>query len=309
MESLTHRGENDVLSDATCSNSDFDMQVADVGQPFAVKPFAAPATRRPQPARGRRSRAQTASQGHYVRASIPQEPIRTLSDLALDATLRAAALRRTTTHDAGNAGLRITPTDYRRKIRETRTGNLILFVVDTSGSMTARKRMVAVKGAIFSLLLDAYQKRDRVGLIAFRGRGAELLLPPTNSVDQAERLLRRMPAGGRTPLASGLALADHLLQQQQYAGNDLLPLLVLISDGRANVNLSGGGDNAVSEARQVATGLAQRKVSALVIDCETGYLRLGLAQLLAQAMGARYLQLSELAVDLLTSVVRTHLTW
>jgi magnesium chelatase subunit D len=226
-----------------------------------------------------------------------------LNDLAVDATLRAAAVRRTGM-DTGDAGIRIIPADYRQKIRATRAGNLTLFVVDASGSMAARKRMVAVKGAILSLLLDAYQKRDRVGLIVFRRQGAELLLPPTNSVDQAERLLRQMPTGGQTPLANGLALADRLLQRQQQAGDKVIPLLVLISDGRANINLAGGADNPFHDAHRVAAGLAQRKVSSLVIDCETGYPHLGLARPLARSMNARYLQLSELAADSLAHVVR-----
>ena len=167
--------------------------------------------------------------------------------------------------------------------------------------------MTAVKGAILSLLLDAYQKRDRVGLIAFRGLDAALLLPPTNSVDQAHRLLHDLPAGGRTPLASGLALADRLLRQRQHAAADLTPLLVVLSDGRANVGLRGTPDAAFTDAYHAADSLAHRGIASLVIDCEDGRQRLALAPPLAAALKARCLRLDELASGALAQSVRTYL--
>ena len=194
----------------------------------------------------------------------------------------------------------ILPADLRVKLRRARTGNLILFVVDASGSMGARKRMVAVKGAVLSLLLDAYQKRDQVGLIAFRGQGAELLVPPTNSVELAERCLRQMPTGGRTPLAAGLQLADQVLTHHLHRDAALAPLLVLVTDGRPNA-----GPQAIQEARQVAWLLSQKRITALILDSEQGFVRLGITRELAQLLQAVYLPLAELDATRISRPVRT----
>jgi len=199
--------------------------------------------------------------------------------------------------------LRLEAQDLRQKVRETRLNNLILFVVDASGSMGARERMAAAKGAVLALLLDAYRKRDQVGLVAFRGRGAELLLPPTNSVDLAEARLRELPTGGRTPLAHGLTVACRTLDRHQASRAETLPLLVLISDGRANVPLGGPGD-VMAEIRLLGDQLQQRGVASVVIDSETGPLRLGLAREVAAALGARYLRLGDLDGAALAGAVR-----
>ena len=162
--------------------------------------------------------------GRYVGAAIPQDKA---TDLALDATLRAAAphqlKRREDSAGQDAPAFHIEPHDVREKVRETKTGSLILFVVDASGSMGAQRRMVAVKGAILSLLLDAYQRRDRVGLIAFRGTGAQVLLPPTSSVDLAHALLSEMPTGGRTPLSRGLLLAMEVIETEKQKDRNVLP--------------------------------------------------------------------------------------
>ncbi len=189
-----------------------------------------------------------------------------------------------------SAPLLIKPADLRVKIRRARTGNLILFVVDASGSMGARKRMVAVKGAVLSLLLDAYQKRDRVGLITFRGQGAKMLVSPTNSVELAERHLRQLPTGGRTPLAAGLQLAGQVLTTHLQRDAALAPLLVLVTDGRANV----GQPNLLHYA---ATTVSKKQIAALVLDSEQGYVRLGKARELAGWLGAEYLLLDELRAE------------
>jgi magnesium chelatase subunit D len=131
----------------------------------------------------------------------------------------------------------IRSTDLREKVRESRGGNLILFAVDASGSMGARDRMIATKGAIMSLLLDAYQKRDQVGMVSFRGQDASILLPPTSSVELAQQYLANMVTGGRTPLAAGLAKVHELLARSRHRDHDLQPLLVLLTDGRANASL------------------------------------------------------------------------
>jgi magnesium chelatase subunit D len=191
-------------------------------------------------------------------------------------------------------------TDLRVKIRRARTGNLILFVVDASGSMGARRRMIAVKGAVLSLLLDAYQKRDRVGLIAFRGLGAEVLVPPTNSVELAEQRLRQMPTGGRTPLAAALQLAERVLVGHLQRDAALTPLLVLITDGRPNVGQPG-------ELRQAALTLAQKRVAALVLDSDQNFVRLGAAREVAAWLEADYLPLDGLRAGLIAGQVRQKL--
>ncbi|MCB0168351.1 MAG: VWA domain-containing protein, partial [Anaerolineae bacterium] len=170
--------------------------------------------------------------------------------------------------------------------------------VDASGSMGARKRMVAVKGAMLSLLLDAYQKRDRVGLITFRGQNAHLLVPPTNSVELAERQLRQLPTGGRTPLPAGLQLADQVLTNHLKRDSTLTPLLVLITDGRVR---------SADQLQQIAVGLAQKKIAALVLDSEQGFVRLGLTRQLAQWLGAHYLLLDELQTETIVRQVRSRL--
>jgi magnesium chelatase subunit D len=251
---------------------------------------------------GRRSRASAQERGHYFRASLPDVPVQRVSELALDATLRAAAVRQSAPGKL-KLPLMVTSEDHRRKIREARTGNLILFVVDASGSMAARKRMVAVKGTIMSLLLDAYQKRDRVGLISFRGEEARMLLPPTNSIEMAHRLLNDLPVGGRTPLAHGLEMAERTLES--YSQMQDVPLLVLISDGRANMSLPGSRQAPLVEAKQIAASLAKKRVASLIIDAEDGPQRFGLARYLAESLGAPCLRLDEIAADSLTrSVLR-----
>lgn len=245
-----------------------------------------------------------------MRAIAPNGVIR---DLALDATLRAAAphqkarrecrgvlSRSPSPADVSPLALQIRPWDLRVKERRRRIGNLILFVVDASGSMAAKRRMEAVKGAVLSLLLDAYQKRDRVGMIAFRGKQAELLLPPTNSIDLAERALRKMPTGGRTPLPHALTLAHDTLRKAARGDEQLIPLLVLLSDGRVNVGLAG---NPRQDTQQAAAALAKRRVASLVLDSEQGYVRLGLARKVATWLNGQYLKLEALHADAVRGAV------
>jgi magnesium chelatase subunit D len=257
-------------------------------------------SRSPQAQRGRRSQTEASHQGgHAIRAAIPQHEVR---DIALEATLRAMALRkaRWSTAQVGEPERLVSPADLRIKVRRARTGNLILFVVDASASMGARKRMIAVKGAILSLLLEAYQKRDRVGLITFRGQDAQLLVPPTNSVELAERQLRHLPTGGRTPLAAGLQLAGQTLTHHLQRENALAPLLVLVTDGRANVGLP-------DHLRQAALDLAHQPIASLILDSEEGFVRLGLARDLATWLGAEYLPLDHLTAETISRQVRRRL--
>lgn len=189
------------------------------------------------------------------------------------------------------------PTDLRVAITEGRESNLVLFCVDASGSMAARKRMEQVKTAILSLLLDAYQRRDKVGLVTFRGDSAELALPPTGSIDIAARRLDDLPAGGRTPLAEGLLQVVETLRIERVRDPRRRPLLVIVTDGRAT-----HGPDAVARSQRAATLLAG--VETVVVDCETGRMSLGLARRLAEVMEATYLPLGDVTADALTTVVR-----
>ena len=244
--------------------------------------------------------------GHHVGARLPSGQL-TVGNLALDATMRAAAPFQRGRQRARPDGpaLRVEPVDLREKVRETKPGQLVLFLVDASGSMAAQQRMRAAKGAALALLLDAYRKRDRVGLIAFRGERAELLLPPTNSVDLAERRLRSLPTGGRTPLAHALELAEATLARHASPDRPTVPWLVVISDGRSNVPRWSG--NAVEDALRAAERLRDAGVRALVVDGETGPVRLGLPRRLARALGGDYVRLDDLAAETVHRALRQRL--
>ncbi len=209
----------------------------------------------------------------------------------LNATLMASAPHQVRRGRTG-PGLILERADLRERHREGRESNLVLFLVDASGSMAARRRMEAVKGAVLSLLLDAYQRRDKVGLICFRGAGARLLLPPTSSVDAAARRLESMPTGGQTPLAAGLVEAHATLRRERMRDPQRRPLLVVVTDGR---------HTAGSEPTAAALRLRRDGVACVVIDCESGPVRLRLAGALAEALGAEYLSLDGLG-DLAGSV-------
>jgi magnesium chelatase subunit D len=240
-------------------------------------------------ASGRRSSSVGARRGHYVRAVPNEAP----SQLAVDATLRSALLR-------NPQEFAVTRADLHDKIRVGRQASLILLVVDASGSMAARKRMETVKGCVLGLLQDAYQRRDQVAVIAFRGTSAELVLPPTRQVEQAESALSELPTGGRTPLSHALQLAAETLNRH---GTELTPLLVVLSDGRANIALSQGQDP-WRETLALAGQVAQQGVPALVLDTEQDFVRLGRARELAQALGAEYLPMDGLSAEGLAMTIK-----
>ncbi|MGW5339769.1 VWA domain-containing protein [Rhodococcus pyridinivorans] len=204
----------------------------------------------------------------------------------LPATIRASAFT--------DRGLQV-----RRKIIEGRETNLVLLCVDASGSMAARNRMVQVKTAVLSLLLDAYRRRDTVGLVTFRGTGATVALPPTNSVDVAAARLRELPAGGRTPLAEGLIEAATTLRRHSLRDPRRRALLVVVTDGRATA-----GPDAVQRSLDAADVIAAQGISSVVVDSETGRFRMGLAARLAERLGAEYVPVGEVDADALTGIVR-----
>jgi len=217
-----------------------------------------------------------------VRAA-PDNPHR-VADLHLPATVLAAAPHQRARGRTG-PGLRLRRDDLRHAVREGREGNLVLFVVDASGSMAARRRMAAVSGAVLSLLRDAYQRRDKVGLVSFRGAGAELLLPPTSSVEAAAARLTVLPTGGRTPLAAGLLTAHETLARERLRDPSRRPLLVVVTDGR---------HTAAGDPARVAALLARDGVASVVVDCESGHVRLGMAVTLAESLGGTCLRMDEL---------------
>ncbi|WP_067970236.1 putative cobaltochelatase [Nocardiopsis trehalosi] len=241
---------------------------------------------------GRRSPARTAS----GRTTGDRRPGGRLTALHAAATLRAAAPHQRRRGRSG-PGLVLHRADLREAVREGREGNLVLFCVDASGSMAARQRMRAVKGAVLSLLLDAYQRRDKVGLVTFRGSGAALDLPPTSSVEAGARRLRDLRTGGRTPLAAGLLRCADVLRVERLRDPLRRPLLVVVTDGRAT---HGGFDTALrAAARLRALGTA-----GVVVDCESGPVRLGLAERLAAELDAPAVRVDDLGAEALGAVVR-----
>ncbi|MGN0100607.1 MAG: VWA domain-containing protein, partial [Dietzia sp.] len=285
--------------------------VVSASEPYRTRLFSVAGTG--EGTAGRRSRAITTA-GRRTGSSAF-----TGSDLHLPATIRAAApfqaaRGRVTVGSAETAGgpdasaargpdtrLRLEPRDLRSAVREGRESNLVLFCVDASGSMAARTRMEQVKTAILSLLLDAYRRRDKVGLVTFRGSGAEVALPPTSSVDIAATRLAELPAGGRTPLAEGLLATAEVLRIESIRDRRRRPLVVVVTDGRAT-----HGPHALARSHRAAAGLAATGVTSVVVDCETGRFRMGLAADLAAHLGAEHLALGEVTADGLTRTVRAH---
>jgi magnesium chelatase subunit D len=277
--------------------------VFSVGETFKVKQIQAEGDRVLRKASGRRSQTKIAYKaGRYIMSTMQRKT----GDFALDATLRAAAPYQRQRQKEGVA-IAIEKPDIREKIREKRVGNFIVFVVDASGSMGAGKRMIETKGAILSLLLDAYQKRDKVALVAFKGSGAEVLLPPTSSIELAHKLLEELPTGGKTPLCHGISLGYQIIESYFRKDPHIYPLLILISDGKANVSQYAG--KPISEAMEMAGEIKNdTRVNTAVVDVEkTGLISFGLAHQLSIQMGARYLKLKDLKADTLVRALREDL--
>ena len=253
---------------------------------------------------GRRSKTKSGtSKGRY--AGFTQTPKPHQKDLALDATLRAAApYQKSRSHDF--CAVALTDSDLRYKVRENHVGATIVFVVDASGSMGARKRMKETKEAILSMLLDSYQKRDKIGLVAFRRDGAQTLLDITASVDLAEKKLQSLPTGGRTPLAAGLYQAWQLLRARKLKDPDMLPMIVLVTDGRANRSL--WTEDPVADALKAAALIQQDGIHSVVIDTEKEFISLHIAQQVAEVMKAAYHKVDELKAQQLQSIVKSRTT-
>jgi magnesium chelatase subunit D len=272
------------------SGSDDPGTVAGLGAPYRPRLFTVAGTGAGES--GRRSRAITEN-GRRIGAYAGRT-----GSIHLTETIRAAA-----PHQVGRGRtdgvIRFRPSDLRVATREGQEANLILFCVDASGSMAARRRMQEVKTAILSLLLDAYQRRDKVGLVTFRGSSADLVLPPTHSVDIAATRLENLPAGGRTPLAEGLLEAGRVLALERVRDPRRRPLLVVVTDGRAT-----SGPDAVARAHRAAVLLRDAHVASLVVDCETGAFRMGLARGLAETLLADHVPVSEVSATALATLAR-----
>lgn len=256
---------------------------------------------------GRRSRTYSErKRGRYILAR-PAGNRR--DDLAFDATIRTAApfqRERTELKRSRKVAFAVRSSDYMRKVRVRRAANLILFLVDASWSMAVAERMAATKGAILSLLNDAYQRRDRVGLITFQRDRATLILSPTNSVLMAERALQDIPVGGKTPLSAGLDLAYGVLRREKILHPDVLPLLIILTDGAGNVSM--GHLPPLEEARWLAMKISDDDVHSVVINMEHVAFDQGLAQDLADNLKAPCYALNDLRAESLYATVRKEMS-
>jgi magnesium chelatase subunit D len=273
--------------------------IVNIGKTFRPQKLQTPLDKLPRKVAGKRSRTRTErKRGRYISSrEMRGKP----SDVAFDATLRQAApyqLRRA----RKDVALAIEKHDLRQKVRVRRAANLILFVVDASWSMAAAERMIATKGAIMSLLIDAYQKRDRVGLIVFQKEDARLVLPPTSSVDLAENALKEVPVGGKTPLSAGLLLAHQVLIRERMRDREVMPLMIVVTDGAGNVSMTDMPPQ--EEALKVAAMIKKADLRTVVINTEHEAFDRGLAQELADALGGPCYTLKQLKAEELYARVR-----
>lgn len=286
-------------NDADDSQADDDLQEANEAYliPRWVTP---PVPRMLTRGNGKRNLVKSNNrQGRYVKYRLAGDE--RITDLAFDATIRAAAAYQPL-RDRGRRAIAIERDDLRVKVREKRTGSTILFVVDASASMGANRRMKEVKAAILSMLNVSYQKRDKVGLIAFRKDDAELLLGITRSVDLAQKQLALLPTGGKTPLARGLDLAYEVIMGLKMKDKDILPTLVLVSDGRASgKSLSGG--NPFNDALRSAERIGNQNINTIVLDTENDFIRFNLCRELNEKLHGTLITMEELQADGIVEVI------
>lgn len=278
-------------------------QNAKIGESFTPRRLDTPLDKMVRTYGGRRSQTQTErKRGRYVQSRPANGKT---YDLAFDATLRAAApfqKKRKQEENGNDVAFHIKPGDYMRKVRVRRAANLILFVVDASWSMAVAERMSATKGAIMSLLTDAYQRRDRVGLIVFQKDRATLVMPPTNSVQLAQRALSNIPVGGKTPLSAGLQMAYDILERESVLHPEIMPLLIVLTDGAGNVPM--GSYAPLEESHLIADEIAKKDIPSIVINMESATYDQGLAQELANHLDAPCLSITELKAEHLYRAVR-----
>ena len=271
------------------------------GEKFQPRKLNTPLDKLARKHAGRRSLTKTERKhGRYIKARPAGEK---KDDIAFDATFRAAApYQKRRTEKRKRLAFAIESSDLQRKVRVKRVANLVLFLVDASWSMAVAERMNATKGAILSLLTDAYQRRDRVGLIVFQKDRATLVLPPTNSVQLAQRALMDIPVGGKTPLSAGLFLAADVLHQEKLHHPDIEPLLIVLTDGAGNVSI--GALPPQEESYRFAELIANEKIKSIVINMEHAAFDQGLAQQLANHLKAPCYALNELKAESLYNTVK-----
>ena len=272
-----------------------------IGESFTPRRLDTPLDKMVRRYGGRRSRTQTSRhRGRYIQAKPANGD---LSDIAFDATLRAAApYQRSRSDEDDNVAFHVHKSDFMKKVRVRRAANLILFLVDASWSMAVAERMSATKGAIVSLLTDAYQRRDKVGLIVFQKDRATLILPPTNSVQLAQRALKNIPIGGKTPLSAGLTMAYEVVKRELMIHPDIKPILIVMTDGAGNVAM--GSYAPLEESYQIAEKLSQEDIHSVVINMEAETYDQGLASQLADRLDAPCLTIKELKAEQLYMAVR-----
>ena len=276
--------------------------VVPIGEMFKSRRLESPMDRLTRRTAGKRSSTRTSrKRGRYVQA---RPAAGDLSDIALDATIRQAALQQLE-REAEQGILKILPQDVQKKVRVRRASNLILFVVDASWSMAGAQRMEATKGAIMSLLVDAYQKRDHVGLVVFQKEEARLVLPFTSSVELAQQALRHLPVGGKTPLSAGLMMAYRVFRRELRLHPEAMPLLILLTDGAGNVALTDTPPQ--EEAHKIADLIGQTGIHSVVVNMEHEAYDRGLARNLARALGGPCYCLAELRAAELYRTVREEL--
>ena len=282
-------GESDPNQDNGDGGGGIPEKVFDVGE--GRKPeIAVSKDRKQRIGFGRRAQTLSTNVGKYVKARIPQEKT---SDIALDATMRASVARTGT--------LQIDREDLRQKVREKKISSVIVFVVDASGSMGAKQRMEAAKGTVMALLDEAYQKRDKVSFIAFRKDKAEILLPPTSSVELAASYLKDLPTGGKTPLPDGLWKGMEVVKRERIKNGNVVPIMVLVSDGRGNVPIK---SSVKEEVMALAREIREQCISLVVIDSENGFLSLGYGKGIAEESGGTYHLLDSLHPQSMVELIR-----
>lgn len=274
----------------------------EIGQDFKLKDFGHRSDRRVRRGQGKRTNSRSASKsGRYIFTTMQRKN----NDLALDATIRAAAPFQGQRKSNGMA-INIREEDIREKVRQKKIANLLVFVVDASGSMGANQRMVETKGAIMSLLKDAYVKRDKICLVAFRGEEAQVLLPPTRSVERGYKLLENMEIGGKTPLNAGLTKGIQVIKSELKKALELMPMMIVITDGKGNVSLA---DDKKPKAELFEIGEKIREfkqINTMVIDIEKqGMMRFGIAKELAGMMNSEYRAMDELNSDKILTMVES----
>lgn len=273
-----------------------------VGDVFKPRRLKTPLDRISRKSAGRRSyTVTTRKRGRYVYARSAQN---SYDDVALDATVRQAAPYQNR-RDHSNTAIAIEDADLQRKVRVRKAANLILFAVDASWSMAAAERMEATKGAIMSLLVDAYQKRDRVCMVSFQKDKADLVLLPTSSVEMAKEALQEIPVGGKTPLSAGLLLSYQIIEREKRQNSEIVPLMILLTDGAGNVSTTGMPPR--EETLLIADLFAEKGIRSVVINTEHESLDRGLAQELADALDAPCYTLTDLRAESLYRTVQTEL--